>query len=149
MNAVTRLVAWLRSSDRGQADRPGTDQQFTEWLNRETATDRTTRKVLDALRGRESVLDALDQQMVALQLHDVSEAVTTPLRLVDVLTAAARWRAEVTAQRELLGVLWLYVDWRYVTRQLTTEQKNLWADAVDAFGDPDDAGPKAERWWTA
>lgn len=49
--------------------------------------------------------------------------------------------------RDLLGSIWLYVDWQYVTRQLTTEQKELWADAVDASGDPDEPGPKVDRWW--
>jgi len=56
---------------------------------------------------------------------------------------------------DLLSSIWLYIDWRYVTRQLTTEQKELFADAVDAdsarvaaqegpaYGPPS----KAERWW--
>lgn len=44
---------------------------------------------------------------------------------------------------DLLATLWLYVNWRHVTRQLTTEQKRLFADAVDASSD----GPVAERWW--
>lgn len=52
--------------------------------------------------------------------------------------------AERDALRGILAAVWLYVDWRYVTRQLTTEQKNLWADAVDTGGEP---GPKADRWW--
>jgi hypothetical protein len=47
--------------------------------------------------------------------------------------------------RELLGAIWLYVDWRYLTKQMTTEQKELWADAVDAFAEPQEG--KAERWW--
>lgn len=51
----------------------------------------------------------------------------------------------VSPYREMLGAIWLYVDWRYVSKQLTTEQKELWADAVDAFGEPQDG--KAERWW--
>lgn len=46
--------------------------------------------------------------------------------------------------RDTLATIWLYVSWPYVTRKLTTEQKELWADAVDAFGEP---GPKAVRWW--
>ncbi len=46
--------------------------------------------------------------------------------------------------RDLLGALWLYVDWPYVTRQLPTEQKDLFADAVDATSD----GPVADRWWS-
>lgn len=167
MSAFKRLTAWLRIS-RDQATRPGDDDQFRQWLHRETATDRATRKVLDALHGRESVLDELDRQAYALGLHDVSQATTTPLRLVDILQAAARWRAEVNdldarrarwalehqkrteeidQLRELLGVLWLYVDWRYVTKQLDTEQKNLWADCVDAT--PGSDGTRAERWWTS
>ncbi len=48
---------------------------------------------------------------------------------------------------DTLGAIWLYVSWRYVSKQLTTEQKELWADAVDEFGDPAEPGPKAERWW--
>lgn len=45
---------------------------------------------------------------------------------------------------DLLATLWLYMNWRSVTRQLTTEQKNLLADAVDAAH----ADPVAERWWS-
>ena len=48
----------------------------------------------------------------------------------------------------LLGAIWLYVDWRYVSRQLTTEQKELWADCVDDWAtDEHSPGPVAERWW--
>lgn len=43
---------------------------------------------------------------------------------------------------DLLATIELYVNWRYVTHQLTTEQKILWADAIDS------ARPgRAERWW--
>lgn len=52
---------------------------------------------------------------------------------------------EVTRLRDLLGCIWLYVNWRYVTKQLTTEQREMWADAVDGFGEPETG--KAERWW--
>lgn len=48
---------------------------------------------------------------------------------------------------ELLGAIWLYVNWPYATKKLTTRQRNLWADAVDSTGDPDDTSPKADRWW--
>lgn len=140
MNALTRLLAWLRPSDRGQAARPGSDRQFSEWLN-------TARPVLDMLTPppRRLTVEELDQQAAALGLSDVSTAASPALRLVDILRHAARWRREAEAQRELLGQIWLYVHWHYVTRQLTTAQKNLWADAVDTSGEP---GPKAERWWT-
>lgn len=57
------------------------------------------------------------------------------------------FREDLEAAQHLLGCIWLYVDWRYVTKKLTTEQKEMWADAVDVFGDPADRAPKAERWW--
>lgn len=65
------------------------------------------------------------------------------VRTLPELIALLRTRHEL----DLLGAIWLYVDWRYVTRQLTTEQKTLWADAVDVFGDEADHGAKADRWW--
>lgn len=51
--------------------------------------------------------------------------------------------------REILAVIYLYVPWRYVTKQLTTEQKNLWADVIDANYKevfPDDPA-YVPRWW--
>lgn len=52
---------------------------------------------------------------------------------------------------DLLASVWLYIGWRYVTRQITTEQKELFADSVDrshershdGIGEPS----MAERWW--
>lgn len=67
----------------------------------------------------------------------------------DQVDAMARKIGEQDQQLALamdtLGSIWLYVKWRYVTGKLTTEQRELWADAVDAFGEPQDG--KAERWW--
>lgn len=54
---------------------------------------------------------------------------------------------------DLLGSIWLYIKWRYVTQQLTTIQKELFADAVDAHSrrlnedNYEDWKPVAERWW--
>jgi len=53
----------------------------------------------------------------------------------------------------LLAAIWLYVDWGWLTRQLTTTQKDLWADAIDAYharasmADPDLNALPADRWW--
>jgi hypothetical protein len=65
--------------------------------------------------------------------------------------------APIIAQKyaDLLASIGLYINWRYVTRQLTTEQKELFADAIDADGLRTAAqeGPAwgepttAERWW--
>lgn len=46
----------------------------------------------------------------------------------------------------LLASIWLYVDWRYVTRQLTTQQKELWADAIESTADPE-VELTVDRWW--
>ncbi len=54
---------------------------------------------------------------------------------------------------DLLGDIYLYLNWRYVTKQLTTDQKELFADAVDAWtarlnaDDPDLRADRVERWW--
>jgi hypothetical protein len=53
---------------------------------------------------------------------------------------------QVDQYRELLGSIWLYISWRSVTRHLTTEQRELWAEAVESSGDPDER-IAADRWW--
>lgn len=52
--------------------------------------------------------------------------------------------AVVLRLNDLLRAIWLHVAWRPVTRHLTTDQRELWADAVE-FGE----GPEvtADRWW--
>lgn len=59
---------------------------------------------------------------------------------------------EITAYEDLLGSIWLYIGWRYVTKQLTTEQKELFAAAVEAssrrLNDDDPSEPcDVDRWW--
>ncbi|MFD8496308.1 hypothetical protein [Amycolatopsis sp. NPDC059657] len=58
-------------------------------------------------------------------------------------------KARVDQHEELLAYLWLYVKWRYVTKQLTTEQKNLWADAIEKISEREHPGEgtAADRWW--
>lgn len=69
--------------------------------------------------------------------------------MLDVAKGETKAATEREARyQELLADVWLYIDWRWVTKQLTTDQKELFADAVDAdlnrSGDPD---PKSDRWW--
>lgn len=57
--------------------------------------------------------------------------------------------------RDTLGSLHLYVAWRHCTKQLTTEQKEAWASAVEAWerdlyaDDPRTLAElhPADRWW--
>lgn len=51
--------------------------------------------------------------------------------------------------QDLLGHIYLHVSWRLLTRQLGTDERELWADAYEAWSErlhPGD-GSKAERWW--
>lgn len=58
----------------------------------------------------------------------------------------------VAELEDLLGEVSLYIDWHYVTRQLTTPQKERFADAVQAASARLNAGTEVparspERWW--
>lgn len=59
----------------------------------------------------------------------------------------------LTREREdleaLLSSLWLYIEWRAVTRKLTPDQRELFADAIEAWSrkhNGDDA-VRVPRWW--
>lgn len=73
--------------------------------------------------------------------------------VLELLDEVDRLRVEQEQMQDLLDSIWLYVSWRYVTKKLTTEQKELWADAVDAscrkaqIENGEDPHPVAERWW--
>lgn len=55
---------------------------------------------------------------------------------------------ERTAYQETLSAIWLYVNDTYVMKKLTTEQKDLWADAIDAQREPGDSTWRPYvRWW--
>jgi hypothetical protein len=66
----------------------------------------------------------------------------------------AELEAQVKDLQDILGSVWLYINWRYVTKQLTTPQKEMFADAVEAWhqdlnsDDPEYAQAwKIDRWW--
>ena len=56
------------------------------------------------------------------------------------------------AHEDLLVLLWLYIDWYRITRQLTTEEKEFMADSIDAARERVDLiegqeSSPVERWW--
>lgn len=65
--------------------------------------------------------------------------------------AAAEAEADVRDLEDLLGAIELYVKWRWVTKQLTTPQKERWADAVEAWSarlnDGTNETTHVDRWW--
>lgn len=76
------------------------------------------------------------QQTAMAGAHRISERLLTE--------RAEEAEGRVAELAEMLHSIWLYIDWRYVTKQLTTRQKNLFADAVDAGSEEP---PVADRWW--
>lgn len=60
---------------------------------------------------------------------------------------------QIHEYKKLLSSVYLYIKWYEVTRQLTTEQKELFADAVDKsfmerqVADGEEPRAVAERWW--
>lgn len=68
---------------------------------------------------------------------------TAPV-LPDAGTDPAGYRRAVA---DLVSALELYIDWRSVTRQLTTDQRLLLADLVDAWYEAAGEEHRAERWW--
>ena len=60
--------------------------------------------------------------------------------------------ADVIQLEDLLGDIYLYINWRYVTKQLTSDQKERFAQAVEAWSarlneGSDEAPFVADRWW--
>lgn len=82
------------------------------------------------------------------------DTITQPI-IDDWYRRERRYREQITAYQDLLSSIQLYINWFEVTRQLTTEQKELFADAVDVHGRrvAAEEGPAwgepitAERWW--
>lgn len=49
---------------------------------------------------------------------------------------------------ELLRCIWLHVNWYSITKRLTTEQKDLWADIIDTHPEHIREGDEpVRRWW--
>lgn len=72
----------------------------------------------------------------------------------DLTTRQRDWEFDRRTELEgLLSSIWLYVPWVHVTKQLTTGQKELWADAIDAHharmnaNEPHVNLSPVERWW--
>lgn len=87
-------------------------------------------------RERDEAHEHLDKVRVALKTPD---GWATKMHALHV-------RQQRDKGRDLLGAIWLYVPWRSITRHLTTEQRELWADAVEVAGDPGST-IAADRWW--
>ena len=68
------------------------------------------------------------------------------------MTALPRTAEEdVQLLEDILGEVWLYIRWRYVTKQLATEKKERFLAAVEVWHnrlDPDEPFDAASSaWW--
>jgi hypothetical protein len=108
----------------------------------------------DALASRlQTSIANLDDYIERRAVHIATERVADAERRA--AEAEQRMRDSGVEQfQDLLGSIWLYISWPYVTKQLTTPQKELFADAVEAWsrrlndGDPDEP-TTVDRWWRA
>lgn len=67
----------------------------------------------------------------------------------EAVDAAAAVQPVLDRYQDILHATWLHVPWRQVSKQLATEEKELWADAIEAAShrlEPDDP-LQIERWW--
>lgn len=159
--AVERYAAEMaeRARIRSMEIRNGTFSLSLEDAQEMTAAYVATARTMlgDAENYSETCVD-FPAGKVELELKlagEVNRYVFTVQRAGKLTPHEARIQAEAErdAMRDLLGSIWLYVGWRSATRSLTTEQRELWADAVDAkvrarqIEDGEDPHPVAERWW--
>jgi hypothetical protein len=141
--------------DRAQAVRATADREATREELREAIDELANRQefVQQVIADRDRLFKARNK--IALDMANVrdeaaaalQEAANAKEEKAEIVSDRDEMSEKIYALEELLGAIWLYVNWHYVTKQLTTEQKELWANAVDKYGDPEDRGPKAERWW--
>jgi hypothetical protein len=154
-----QVAAWREEAAEAQGLRNEMEQDRDQ--ARAEGADLRSRAVVLAEDWREQVVDALHP--VHMSLPELQRVAGLVVSLVetwllpgddrsapsDALMSIARRNVELRTERQALldalGAIWLYVDWRYVTRKLTTEQRELWADAVDQAGEPEEG--KADRWW--
>lgn len=145
-----------------RAERDDAQRRFDALVTSDKAKQGAADWMLNRLHGDRLIDDDTYSSLCGL-LRDQIDATRSMTHsedwgpLTDRFRAAVKHRkaaeAERDEMRELLGSIWLYVSWRQVTKPLTTEQKELWADAVDAdvmaaqAADGEEPRPVADRWW--
>jgi hypothetical protein len=164
-DAIIRRISEsaLQHSQMHEADLKQVEEAITRAVKAESRLERLSALGVavseDALNDLESMREARDeaerQMNRAVQIAGDWEETAR-----DVLKNSDFWRARSEAYEDLLYSVVLYIQWTYVTRQLTTEQRELFADGLERAHDrahgPDGADPDPEmaglpsyasRWW--
>lgn len=113
------------------------------------------REAFDALKAAGLEHDA--DHPIAARYRAASDAVNHENRARDFGIAEYQegLEAKIASLQGIIGYTALHINERYVVTQLTTEQKELWADAVEAYEQrlfADDPKTLADltpydRWW--
>lgn len=53
----------------------------------------------------------------------------------------------IESYQDLLASIQLYINWKYVTKQLTSKQKELFAKSIEASVKRAGDDPFVDRWW--
>lgn len=160
---IESLLRWLHAEAAFERDqlRPRLDAALSdrqEFMEKACDLNRL-------LRTSQREVDELQQEVMAHQVgegydkgHEHGSAVAARFKAERDAAEASRrdWAVEaarldmgVDQYRDTLHAIWLYVDWRYITGKLTTEQRELWAEAVETVSrahHPDEP-LEIERWW--
>lgn len=137
MFTTTRVERWVET---------GRDGAY--WTDLMRAIHLATNELQEAGKVPVGQEPATDQ----LTIHPHDEHVIVRYQLDEPGSApdVSELRDLIGQYKELLAYIELHIDWRYVTKKCTTEQKNLWADACDEVDEklhPGD-GRKVTRWWS-
>jgi hypothetical protein len=107
-------------------------------------------EVESAMHGGFDVCCDRPEQHIPLPLGPATDALS--MALSDAVKA--RFAAQVVADAAW-GSVWLHGDWRWLTKCMTTPEREYAADCVARWnarlaeedGDPDRAEPDGLRWW--
>ncbi len=72
--------------------------------------------------------------------------------LTDARDEVETLRQELDVLSEAMSSVWLHGNWRWLTKNMTTEERTAAANAVDRAhaaitDDPECAAIRADRWW--
>lgn len=126
-----------------------TDYPWRQILQRVTAAERVSRLASDRLWRDQDVFLAVRERGIADGLAQARDV------WAQVIAEDRGGTLEFDPLSRAMHSVWLHGDWRWLTRKITTEEREAAADAVPAYSDhlsrQDDEAPTGLadlRWWS-